>query len=147
MIYHPRSRHQILSTLSVWPLRSHTLWPIPIVVSLFYFCAPDTTKTHADLRKWVFLPRNFFTRTLISKMAVKMTLTPRVTRVPFRDVVILRAIFAHSRYLKMFDQKWLLSLNWISYQMVNSDFFCDFFGGCHNYEFKWRIVLFRIYHS
>ena len=64
------------------------------------------------------------------------SLTPRVTRVPFRDVVILRAIFAHSRYLEMFDQKWLLSLNSISYQMVKSDFFCHVFGGCHNYEFK-----------
>ena len=36
-------------------------------------------------------------------------LTPRKTRVPFRDVPIFTAFFAHSRYSKMFVQKWLLS--------------------------------------
>ena len=32
-------------------------------------------------------------------------LTPRVTRVPFRDVAILTAFFAHSRYSESLDQK------------------------------------------
>ena len=41
-------------------------------------------------------------------------LTPRVTRVPFRDVAILTAIFADSRESEILDQKWLLSLNSIS---------------------------------
>ena len=38
-------------------------------------------------------------------------LTPRLTRVPFRDAAILTAFFAHSCYSEIIDQKWLLSLN------------------------------------
>ena len=45
---------------------------------------------------------------------MKVSLTPRLTRVPFRDVAILTAFFAHSCYSETLDPKWLLSLNSIS---------------------------------
>ena len=74
-------------------------------------------------------------------------LTPSVPHVPFWDDASLTAFFAHSRYSKFLDPKCLLSLNSISYRMVNSIFFCELSVYCHNYELTWRIALFRKYHS
>ena len=45
----------------------------------------------------------------VQSRAEKLVLTPRVPRVPFRDVEILTSFFAYSRYSEMLDQKWLLS--------------------------------------
>ena len=47
------------------------------------------------------------------------SLTPGLTCVPFRDVAISTAFFTHSRYSKILAQKWLLSLNSFSLQMVS----------------------------
>ena len=67
-----------------------------------------------DFCIWVFSEFNF---------SIELLLTPRQTRVPFRDGAILTAFFAHSCYSEILEEKMVIILLFdFLKKMVNSDF-------------------------